>query len=76
MTSGVSDAQDKHILEAELLTGSAGLGDWWRRQQAYATSLGAMSMVNSCTKSKTFRLLCFTCFNMCPLLEVLNSRGL
>ena len=35
------------MLEAELWTGSAGLSDWWRRQQAYATSLGAMSMVGA-----------------------------
>ena len=42
-----SHAQDKRVLEAELWTGSAGLSDWWRRQQAYATSLGAMSMVGA-----------------------------
>ena len=42
-----SRAQDKRVLEAELWTGSAGLSDWWRRQQAYATSLGAMSMVGA-----------------------------
>ena len=75
MTSSVFGAQDKRILEAELLTGSAGLGDWWHRQQSSATSLGAMSMVNPCTKYNAYRLLCFTCFNMCPLLKVLHSRG-
>ena len=37
--------QDGRVLEAELWTGSAGLSDWWHRQQAYSSSLANMSMV-------------------------------
>ena len=40
--------QGKGVLEAELWTGSAGLADWWHRQQAYAASLAGMSMVRLC----------------------------
>lgn len=62
VVSGLAREAPRQLLTRELLTGAAGAGAWWGRQQAYARCAAVMSMARRLP----------ACCSLCPAMHALG----